>query len=131
MVYVKNNLNHMFPCDGSLIKTEKIELKTGNWVFILSLPNRLDDLLIFYLASKTFITTSVIKNGNVFSLHLVDPKKEKPDALKNDDEFRDTHAIHGTIKSAKDAIALAEEHKNGRLWIWIFILLADDLKIYI
>ncbi len=81
----------------------------------MSLPNRLDVLLKKILASKTFITTSVIKNGNVFSLHLVDPKKEKPDAQKNDEEFRDTHAVHGTIKSAKDAISLAEEHKNGKL----------------
>ena len=51
-----------------------------------------------YLASKTFITTSVIKNGNVFSLHLTDPKKDKPEAeiahssstsmlAKSDDSF--------------------------------------------
>ena len=33
MIYVKNFVNQMFPCDGSLIKTEKIELKTGK-IFI-------------------------------------------------------------------------------------------------
>ena len=29
MIYVKSYLNHMFPVDGSLVKTEKHVLKTG------------------------------------------------------------------------------------------------------
>ena len=72
------------------------------------------NLIYYILVSKTFITTSVIKNGNVFSLHLVDPKKEKLEALKStEDEFKDPHAVHGNIKEAKDAIAL-EEFKNRK-----------------
>ena len=52
MVYVKSYLNHMFPSNGSLIKTERHVHKTSQ---------------------KVFITSSVIKDGNIFSMHLIDP----------------------------------------------------------
>ena len=58
----------MFPSNGALIKTERHVHKTSQ---------------------KVFITTSVIKDGNIFSLHLIDPKadedKSKP---KNNSEMQ-------------------------------------------
>ncbi len=62
MVYVKSYLNHMFPSSGSLIKTERHVHKTSQ---------------------KVFITTSVIKDGNIFSMHLIDPKTSEDDKTKN------------------------------------------------
>lgn len=56
MIYVKSHLNHMFPSNGALIKTEKHLLKTSG---------------------KTFISTTVVKDGHTFSLHIVDPKSEE------------------------------------------------------
>lgn len=65
--------------------------------------------------SRTLVTTSVIKDGNVFSVHLTNPRVENAEILKqNDEEYRDAHAVHGTIKTAKDAVALLEEHKQHR-----------------
>lgn len=45
----------MFPSNGYLIKTKRVDLKTD---------------------AKTLVTSSVIKDGNVFSIHLVDPKED-------------------------------------------------------
>lgn len=45
----------MFPCNGSLIKTERYSLKT---------------------TLNTFVSTSVLKDGHTFSIHLVDPITE-------------------------------------------------------
>ncbi|RNA34738.1 sperm-associated antigen 17-like isoform X4 [Brachionus plicatilis] len=63
MVYVKSHLSHMFPYSGALIKTERVSLKTE---------------------SNLFVTSSVIKDGNTYSIHLVDPKdNDKADTDKN------------------------------------------------
>jgi len=67
----------MFPSNGALIKTERHMLKTCKYqIKILSLVwifNNIKKLK----ASKTFITTSVIKDGNTYSIHLVDPESKK------------------------------------------------------
>ena len=52
MINIKSQLNHMFPCNGALIKTEKNLLKT---------------------AGNTFVATTVVKDGHTFTLHVVDP----------------------------------------------------------
>jgi hypothetical protein len=73
MVYVKNHISHMFPSNGFLIKTKRVDLKTD---------------------AKTLVTSSVIKDGNVFSIHLVDPKldlsSKQSDDIKPKDEQSDT-----------------------------------------
>jgi hypothetical protein len=56
MIYVKSHLNHMFPSNGAVVKTEKHILKTSG---------------------KTFISTAVVKDGHTFSLHIVDPKTDE------------------------------------------------------
>ena len=77
MIYVKSYLSHMFPSNGALIKTERHLLKTcmynkSFWDFILWL-----NINYQIKASKTFITTSVVKDGNTYSVHLVDPESKK------------------------------------------------------
>lgn len=53
MVHVKSHLSHMFPYSGALIKTERVSFKTE---------------------SSLYVTSSLIKDGNTYSIHLVNPK---------------------------------------------------------
>lgn len=59
MVYVKSYVNHMFPCNGSLVKTERHIMKTSG---------------------QTFVSTTLLKDGHTFSIHVVDPMT--PDELR-------------------------------------------------
>ncbi|CAF0878303.1 unnamed protein product [Brachionus calyciflorus] len=82
MIYVKSHLSHMFPYSGALIKTERVNLKTE---------------------SNLFVTSSVIKDGNTYSVHLVDPKLDE-----NNNEANAKIADYTCFTSVfKDGLSLA------------------------
>lgn len=80
MVYVKSHLSHMFPYNGALIKTERVSLKTE---------------------SNLFVTSSVIKDGNTYSIHIVDPRE-------NDDANKENNSGYSCFTSVfKDGLSLS------------------------
>lgn len=97
MIYVKSYSNHMFPCNGSLVKTERHLMKTGN---------------------TNFVTTTLVRDGHTFSMHVIDPmtpdeyramKKEQNKPKKEDESAVAVSATTAAINTsvAKDKKASA------------------------
>lgn len=85
-MHVSGKVKTLFPTDGSIIRTEQINFVQGKYhhqtKFDIDIHNTLT--LNMLIPGQNSVKTSVVKDGNVFMVHVIEPsnEEEQKEALK-------------------------------------------------